>query len=77
MMNIELLLHSYMQLSTLHVGLCANGRKKIIDLQASTELPAWTKNGSEHWRSDRLVPYEYTMNSACMNNSSDTYCIVG
>ena len=43
-----------------------------MDLPARMEMPARTKNGSEHWRCERLVTYEYTMNSARMNNSSAT-----
>ena len=39
----------------------------------NTGWQAWTKNGSEYWRCDQLVTYEYTMNSACMNNSSAMY----
>ena len=38
----------------------------------NTGWQTWTKNGSEHSRCERLVTYEYTMNSARMNNSSHT-----
>ena len=40
---------------------------------AGLEMPALTKNGSEHWRCDRLDTPKYTMNSAVSSNSSRTY----
>ena len=40
---------------------------------AGLEMPARTKNGSKHWRCDRLTNYECTMNSARTNNSSARY----
>ena len=48
------------------------GNKKMTQEREITGWRARTKNGSEHWRCDWLVTYEYTMNSARMNNSSRT-----
>ena len=40
---------------------------------AGLEMPAWTKNGFEHWRCDRLDTPKYKMNSALSSNSSQKY----
>ena len=40
---------------------------------AGLEMPAWIKNGFEHWRCDRLDTPKYKMNSALSSNSSLNY----